>query len=96
MRDLNREKKKNSMGHWRAQAPTRMILQDARTSRNRHLYDSLVVPESRRSVRSFVYTHRTGVGTATYLGWTKTLTDVPGFSGKKEQAELFAKLSWQN
>ncbi len=86
----------NSIVHLSAQDTIRMILQDARTSRNRHLYDSLVVPESRRSVRSFVYTHRTGVGTATYLGWTKTLTDVPGFSGKKEQAELFAKLSWQN
>ena len=86
----------NSIVHLSAQDTIRMILQDARTTRNRLLYSTVVVPESRRSVRSFVYTHRTGVGTATYLGWTKTETDVPGFTGKKEQTELFAKLSWQN
>lgn len=86
----------NSIVHLSAQDTIRMILQDARTTRNRLLYSTVVVPESRRSVRSFVYTHRTGVGTATYLGWTKTETDVPSFTGKKEQAELFAKLSWQN
>lgn len=86
----------NSIVHLSAQDTIRMILQDAHTSRNRSLYDTVVIPESRRSVRSFVYTHRTGVGTATYLGWTKTESDVPGLFGKREQTELFAKLSWQN
>jgi len=46
-------------------------------------------------VNSLVYTHRAGVGTATYLGWTMTKSDTPGFVVRRKQAELFAKLSWQ-
>jgi hypothetical protein len=83
----------NGIVHLSAEDTIRMILQAAHTTRNPALYQSLVAPESSRSVHSFVYTHRTGVGTATYLGWTSNKSSIPGFEVKRQLNELFVKLS---
>jgi len=85
----------NSIVHLTAKDTLRVIVQDARTTRNPTMYAIAVAPESSRRVNSLVYTHRAGVGTATYLGWTMTKSDTPGFVVRRKQAELFAKLSWQ-
>jgi hypothetical protein len=85
----------NSIIHLSSKDTVRMILQDAHTVRNPDLYNIAVAPESSRSVNSLVYTRTTGLGSATYLGWTTTKSDTPGFVAKRKQSELFAKLSWQ-
>jgi len=85
----------NSIVHLTSKDSLRVIVQDARTTRNPEMYAITVAPESSRNVNSLVYTHRAGVGTATYLGWTMTRSETPGFVAKRKQAELFAKLSWQ-
>ncbi len=85
----------NSILHLSAKDTIRMILQDARTNRDPHAYQQAVAPRSSRSINSFVYTHRAGVGSAIYLGWTVTNSNTPGFVAKRKQSELFTKFSWQ-
>jgi hypothetical protein len=85
----------NSIVHLSSKDTLRVIIQDARTTRNPEMYAITVAPESSRKVSSLVYTHRAGVGTATYLGWTMSQSETPGFVAKRKQAELFAKFSWQ-
>nr|WP_315484435.1 DUF5916 domain-containing protein [uncultured Undibacterium sp.] len=85
----------NSIVHLSSKDTLRLIIQDARTTRNPEMYAITVAPDSSRNVNSVVYTHHAGVGTATYLGWTMTKSETPGFVAKRKQAELFAKLSWQ-
>ena len=85
----------NSILHLSAKDTIRMILQDASTKRDPKAYQQAVAPQSSRSVSSFVYTHRAGVGSAIYLGWTVTKSDTPGFVAKRKQSELFTKFSWQ-
>ena len=85
----------NSVLHLSGKDTLRFILQDSRTTRNPELYVNTVAPESSRTVNSLVYTHRAGLGTASYLGWTMTKSETPGFAPKRKQSEVFAKLSWQ-
>lgn len=85
----------NSVLHLSGKDTLRLILQDSRTTRNPELYANTVAPESSRTVNSLVYTHRAGLGTASYLGWTMTKSETPGFAPKRKQSEVFAKLSWQ-
>jgi hypothetical protein len=85
----------NSILHLSAKDTIRMILQDASTKRDPKAYQQAVASHSSRSVSSFVYTHRAGVGSAVYLGWTVTKSDTPGFVAKRKQSELFTKFSWQ-
>ncbi len=85
----------NSVVHFSERDSLRIILQDARTSRNPELYTMTVAPESSRTVNSLVFTRRVGLGSASYLGWTTTKSETPGFVAKRKQSEIFAKLSWQ-
>ena len=85
----------NSIVHLSAKDTIRFILQESRTTRNQNLYVSKVVPKSSRSVRSAVYEHSARLGTATYVGFTMTESDNPGFGQKRKQSEIFAKFSWQ-
>lgn len=85
----------NSVLHFTRNDSLRIIVQDARTSRNPELYVAKVAPESSRTVGSVVFIRRGGLGSATYLGWTTTNSETPGFAPKRKQSEIFAKLSWQ-
>ncbi|MBR7801471.1 carbohydrate binding family 9 domain-containing protein [Undibacterium fentianense] len=85
----------NSIVHLSAKDTLRLILQNARTTRDAGAYASKVAPESSRQVSSMVYTHLAGVGSAIYLGWTRNQSDAPGYSAKRRQSELFTKFSWQ-
>lgn len=85
----------NSIVHFSAKDTLRLIFQDARMSRDPSLYSNPVLRESQRRVTSWVYTHRAGVGTAAYLGWTCTHQSNSQNPGKR-QTELFLKLSWQH
>ncbi len=85
----------NSVVHFSGKDSLRIIVQDARTSRNPELYMTTVAPESSRTVNSLVFTRRVGLGSASYLGWTMTKSETPGFVPKRKQSEIFAKLSWQ-
>lgn len=85
----------NSIVHLSPKDTIRMILQDARTKRDPQAYTMVVAPDSSRSVNSLVYTHRAGVGSAVYLGWTLTKSETPGFVAQRKQNELFTKFSWQ-
>ncbi|MBC3808321.1 carbohydrate binding family 9 domain-containing protein [Undibacterium seohonense] len=85
----------NSILHLSAKDTIRIILQNARTTRDPRAYTQTVAAQSTRKVGSFVYTHHAGVGSAIYLGWTITDTNTPGLVARRQQSELFTKFSWQ-
>lgn len=85
----------NSIIHLSAKDTIRVIVQEAKTTRNPRLYESLASSLSSRSVHSLVFAHRAGLGRAIYLGWTATKNQGTGFNPKRRQQELFTKLSWQ-
>ena len=79
--------------HLDANNSLRLIVQDASSRRNQALYDVAVTARSQRQVNSLVYAYKPRLGTATYLGWTQTLSESAG-NPQRRQSELFAKLSW--
>ncbi|MBY0572841.1 MAG: carbohydrate binding family 9 domain-containing protein [Undibacterium sp.] len=85
----------NGIFHFSGKDTLRMILQNASTTRNPALYQAVVAAQSTRNVNSFVYTHMAGLGTATYLGWTRSKYETPGLTPRRVQNELFGKFSWQ-
>jgi len=72
-----------------------MIVQRTRTRRDPALYAHPVSALSTGNVASFVYGHTPGLGTAAYIGVTRSRGETPGSVPRLEQNEAFLKLSWQ-
>ncbi|MDP3785714.1 MAG: hypothetical protein Q8Q55_01325, partial [Undibacterium sp.] len=85
----------NGILHLSPKNTIRMILQDARTSRNPAAYAGTVASHTSRSVNSLVFAHRAALGNALYFGWTSTKNQGSGAASKRQQRELFLKLSVQ-
>ncbi|WP_181373169.1 carbohydrate binding family 9 domain-containing protein [Massilia glaciei] len=81
--------------HIGARDTVRMILQRARTKRDPSLYANPVEGESSRGTTSFVYGHTATLGRAAYVGVTLSKGETPGHAPRRQQNELFVKLSWQ-
>ncbi|NDI86014.1 carbohydrate binding family 9 domain-containing protein [Undibacterium crateris] len=85
----------NSVLHFSSQDNLRLIYQRGHVWRNPTLYQKAVAADSERHISSLVYTHTESLGRVAYLGWTRSGNETPGFTAKRQQNEVFVKLSWR-
>lgn len=85
----------NSILHLSTVDTLRLMTQVANTRRDQRWYTQNINPRSQRQIASLVYTHNPGLGKAIYLGWTQSDDNAWNAATRRQQRELFAKLSWR-
>lgn len=96
-RQLYREQAAQLIGivHFSARDTVRLIAQAARMRRDPAQYAHAVASSSDSATASLVYGHTPSLGTAAYLGVTRSRGETPGYQPLRRANEAFLKLSWQ-
>ena len=91
---LERAVQLKSVYHFTARDTLRFIGQHNSTRRAPSAFKASVSSFDKNEIASIVYSHRRGLGTNFYVGFTQSRTVNPDSVYKRKQNELFVKWSW--